>query len=711
MKKRGQVSVFMIVAIVLLIGGIVFFSLTRQEKTEMEPEIKIIEEQVPVEFDPIRKYATDCAYYVGVEGLKIIGKQGGYISFTDKSLNRESFTITNNPTETDVVSFTTYSDLKIPYWWYLKSANNCKDSCAFASKRPDLRQSDNSVEKQLERYVDMKFKQCLGNFEPFAEQGFKITEKGKVKSDVIIASNDVALVIQYPLSVQKGETTSSITQFVVNIPVNLEKLYELATKITNLEMQYHYLEKHVLNLIVAFSGVDRQKLPPMSDLQFKFGSTMSWQKSDIKNKITGLLASYVPLFQIDGTYNYQRNLFDSELRQRLYDSTIIPVANSSYENIAAEFTYLDFWPAYFDLNCNGEQCVPSSANSLISFFGIQDYSFVYDLSFPVLVELDDPFALNGQGYTFNLFLEGNIRNNKPLASNSVQLDLPLLSEKSLLCDSRTSGNVTVSVANAASKKPVQDAQVLYTVTGESCFIGTTNSNGIVKEVFPGGAIGGYVNVVRDEFIGKTVEFDAKVGQDSSLSVAMNPIYIKNLVVKKKNVVKTANGWVFDNKEVELNDKETATVVLTRGNDGSELDFSAAGVYEGQQKAPSEMQIAPGTYAADINLLLDERIVIPEQRRCYKKGIFGSEECVTIPKIDFGEGASSGSERFPEGGLKLNFTINANDLEKYDTIVLYAVSIDLASVPEQNRVVEDVDQIGKIEDYSHTYQIALQPKFE
>ena len=706
-NRKAQTSIFMVIGILLVIGGVIFFYSTQKAAKPFEPEIKIVEEQIPVEFDPIRNYANDCAYSLGVEGLKIIGEQGGYMSFSDKTLNRDSFTITKNPTESDAVYFTKDSDLRIPYWWYLKSANNCEADCKFASKRPDLRQSDNSIEKQLERYVDSKFKECLNNFEPFIEQGFKVSEAGKIRTDVTIAANDVIVLVDYPLSIERQGAKSKITQFLVRVPVNLDKIYELSTKITNLEIKHRYLEKHALNLLVAFSGVDNEKLPPMSDMQFKFGSTTSWQKSEVKNKITGLLVSYVPLFQVDGTYNYERNLFDSELKQRLYDSTIIPAANSSFRDLSAYFTYLDFWPAYFDLNCKGERCIPSSANSLISFFGIQEYKFAYDLSFPVLVELKDPFALNGQGYSFNFFLEGNIRNNKPMPVDFAPLGQASLSESSLLCDAKTSGDVTINVVDASTKQPVGDANILYTVTGESCFIGSTNSEGILKERFPV-AVGGFVNVVKDSYIIKAVEFDPKLKADTSLKVEAQPIYAKKLVVKKKNVVKTPQGWQFVDIPVDLSNKESAAVTLARINDENELEFSSLAVYENQQ--PSEIEIAPGNYNADINLILDQRIVIPEQQRCVRKGIFGEKECFTIPKVDFGEKSAPGQERFPEGGLKLNFTLNPSDLASSDTIVLYAVSIDLAGVPEQQRVVEDIEQISKFEDYSKIYQLALQPTF-
>ena len=707
-NKKSQAAIFMIVGMMIIIGGIIFFYSTQKISTPYEPEIRIIQEQVPLEFNPIKDYASACAYSVAAEGLKIMGRQGGYISFEDKALNKETFAATASPTESELVSFAKDSELKIPYWWHLKSANNCKGDCKFASKRPELRAADNSIERQLERYIDLKFKDCLDNFKPFAEQGFKISEAGKIKSDVTISAEDVIVLVEYPLDIEIRDAKARISQYPVRLPVSLERIYDLSTKITNLEIKHRYIEKHVLNLLVAFSGVDKNKLPPMSDMQFKFGSSTRWQKTDIKNKVTGLLISYIPLFQVDGAYNYERNNFDSELRQRLYDSTIIPAANSSFSDLSAQFTYLDFWPVHFDLNCKGENCVPSSANSLISFFGIQQYRFAYDLSFPVLVEVQDPFAFNGQGYAFNFFLEGNIRNNKPMPADFAPLERGALSESSLLCDAKTSGNVTISVADTATKKPVDGASVLYTVIDESCFIGSTGTEGVMKERFPV-AVGGVVNIVKEGYIGKAVEFDPILKMDSKLKVDINPLQTKKIIIRKKNVVKTPQGWQFSNAASDLGPKESATATLTRANGEGELDFSSAAYYEGKEAA--EIELAPGTYAADISLILDDRIVVPEKQKCFKKDIFGNKECATIPKVDFGERSSPGQERFHSGGLRMNLTINANDIEKYGTIVLYAVGIDIAGVPEQSRTIEDIGQMSKIEEYSNTYQLALQPTFQ
>ena len=706
-SKKSQITVFMIIALLIVVGGIAFFYLTKESKQQEIDEVRFVNEEVPLIFDPLKKYANDCAYSIALDGLELIGKQGGYLSFSNFTLNKKILSFRTNPTESDAVIFAPDSELKIPYWWYLKSPNTCNGDCIFGTNRPDLRHTENSMEKQLERYIDLRFRDCLDEFRPFREQGYSFLEKGKLKSDVVIASDDIVVAVDYPIQLSKGDEITDITQFFIRVPINLDKVYDLATKITNMQIKHHYLEKYALNLLVSFSGVDREKLPPMSDLRFEFGTTTSWRKSEIKNKIISMLASYIPLFQVDGTYNYDRNLFASELKQRLYDSTIIPVNNRSFSRLESFFTYLDFWPVYFDLNCRGENCKPSSANTIISLLGIQTYSFSYDLSFPVLVEVKDPFALNNQGYTFRFFLEGNIRNNRYMGPNTTTLSASSVSDRTLLCDIRSSGNVSLSVKDAVYRKPVEEAQVIFTVTEESCYIGSTDSSGSITENYPV-AIGGLLNIQKEGYIGKSLQLNPKIETDESIKGDLLPIFSRNIVVKKKNVVKTSRGWRFVNTPEELNEKETAYMSLTRISDDNEQEFASFLNYEGM-KGPYEIEIAPGKYNAELTLILNERIVIPEKKKCISAGF--SEKCFTIPKIDFAERSSPGQERFPEGGLKLNLTISANDLKNYDTIVIYVVSIDMAGVPEKDRVVQDTDQMSKVDEYAGTYWLALQPTYE
>ena len=357
-NKKAQVTVFIIIGILLLVGAATFFYIakTTSQESKLEAEIKIAEEQVPTQFNSIKKYANDCAYSVAVDGLKLIGKQGGYVSFDGNRLNKEVFATRLNPTESDAVSFTSNSDLKTAYWYYLKSASNCNDDCDFASRRPALRETDNSIEIQLERYVDAKYKDCINNFEPFVEQGFIITEESSPETNVVIAADDVKVLVDYKITAKIQDAESEISKFLVTIPIDLENIYEFATKITNMQIETSFIEDFAVELISAFSGVEENNLPPTSEFRFDLGGSTVWTRSEVKARITEMLAAHIQLFQVDGSYNYERNIFDTSLRQSIYDSTIIPIANESFSNLAASFSYLNFWPIYLDMNCDGELC-------------------------------------------------------------------------------------------------------------------------------------------------------------------------------------------------------------------------------------------------------------------------------------------------------------------------------------------------------------------
>ena len=194
---------------------------------------------------------------------------------------------------------------------------------------------------------------------------------------------------------------------------------------------------------------------------------------------------------------------------------------------------------------------------------------------------------------------------------------------------------------------------------------------------------------------------------------MQPTQTKKVVVKKKNVVKTPQGWKFVDKAEDLNNKENAIISLTRISDNGELEFSTVANYEGQGEK-SEIELAPGRYTADITLRLDQKIMIPEQVKEVwkptKTNPFHKEK-YPIPAIDFSQGTTPGDENFPAGGLNLEITISKDDLLAYDTIVFYVVNLDFASAQAANNLVmDDVGQMDKIEKYSNDYQTVLYPKF-
>ena len=706
-SSKAQATVFMIIGIIALIATGTFLYVREQSlKEEIAPGIRIALEKVPTEFDPVKSFVTTCLEDTSVKGLKLIGKQGGYISL-DSSYSGQTFSLSQDPVNSDAVEFAPGSGLKIPYWYYLSSQNDCQ-KCKFESKRPDLKEGQNSIQSQLSKYIENNLDGCIENFNALKERGFVIGA-GNKNVETSVTENDVVVVLDYSLNAEKGDVKSSISQFFVVLPVNLQKIYALATTITNFQMQNRFLEKAAINLISVFSGVDKERLPPLTDTRFEFGSATNWIKTEVRDKVTSLLMSYISLFQVYNTGNYERNVFPSQLKQSLYDDFIVPAVDETYSDLEASFTYLDFWPIYFDLNCNGEFCEPESASSdILPAVGIQRYSFAYDISFPAYVEIKDPAALGGRGYAFNFFLEANLRNNEPLPVDFEPLQLPAVSLGSLLCDlsNRNSGDVAISVKDKGSSKPLDDVQITYTVTGETCFIGATDESGALTAKFPTGAAGGVVHFIKDDYLKKALPFDGN-SEKKNIDVKIEPINTKNIVIKKKKITKTQNGWQFLDQPFDLNPKEEAILTLKRNSPLQDEEYTTGASFTLSQ--PSEINIAPGSYEAAITLMLKDKLVIPERK--IKTGdaltnlIAGAGE-YTIPGVEFSE-----ENPFPSGGLRLNVTLNAADLENYDTIVFYAVSPALQDIPESSRVIEDLQESNRIEYYSNIYRLALKPAFQ
>lgn len=704
-QKKSQMTIFMVIGLLLLFIAL-FVAYTYIEESRKPVPDSYQSEKIPEQFNPVKSYITSCLEQVGTEGLIKLGQQGGYIEIIDNEYHSEAFKVDNNPTESDAVIFSLGSSLAVPYWYYLKSDNECTGECIFDSKRPDLRDTENSIEMQLERYVEKKVDNCLSDFKTLKEIGFDIEVIGERKVDVVISSEDVVVLMEYPLKAIM-ESESEMSKFYSRIPVNLERVYELSSKITNLQNEHRFLERAIINLIASFSNIDEDKLPPVNDMKFGIGGQVRWFKTKIKQKVIGVLTSYISLFQVDRTGNFEQNFFTSELKQRLYDAFIIPMTDGEYPDLRVNFAYLDFWDIYFDINCDGEMCGPESANSpILSMIGIQRYNFLYDVSYPVLVEVNEPDALNGQGYNFKYFLEANVRNNDPMPLDFNPITVDYGSKATGLCDyeQRQSDDITVVAVDSINKEPLEDVNVLFSVAGEGCSIGMTNEAGKLVAKYPTGTVGGYLSFRRQDYLGRDLLFDASTGENL-IEISLDPIIEKNLVVVKKNIMKQGSEWNFIDEELELSEKEVAFVTITRDSEIYEEDFTSSVDFKKGDVYGTKIQVVPGNYHADISVLSYDDLAIPEKEVTEDGGWFADDVTYTIPGLEF-----SKEQPFPSGGLSFEFTVTEDDLRYFNTLKFTTVGADLKSIPEKSRTLIDFEKTTKYEEYSDTYSLFLEPRF-
>ena len=169
LKKRGQITIFIIIGIVLLLTVALFLFL-RSAIVERAPA-RVAVEEIPTELDPVRAYVQDCLKDTLLDGFNILGARGGYIDPAQHGISTNS----QNPTESNAVSFMPDDPNSplIPYWAYFSSSNTCLQNCRCDSEKPPLCKSgrkdcfstgQNSIEEQIEDFIIGNLDNCIEGF-------------------------------------------------------------------------------------------------------------------------------------------------------------------------------------------------------------------------------------------------------------------------------------------------------------------------------------------------------------------------------------------------------------------------------------------------------------------------------------------------------------------------------------------------------------------
>ena len=748
-NKRGQLTVFIIIGIVLLFSAALIIYI-RQSVEQYQPPTEIPFEQVPTELQPLQRYVTDCLDRTALEAVQRSGFQGGYIDTDSFRINEK------DPTAGDAVQLFPGGEQKIPYWWYLSSSNNCEGNCQFASERPTIQE----MEKQIGDYISARVALCVGNFQTFVQQGLSISQ-GVITANVSIGRTVVVL-LNYPITVTREGRESKLSRFASQVPVNLQRIYEYATTITNFAINFHIFEKQTSHLISNFAGTNK-KIPPVAESSLSTAAPKSWLKSDVKEVVTAMLAAYVPAMQVIGSSNYVEPVFDDPYKTGVYGVMRIPVVDENereYPEYATEFMYLDWWPIYFNIKGRGASgefiTAETTTFPLFPFFSIKKYVNYYDASYPMIIEIRDNSALDGKGYTFMFALEVNMRNNDPLTSNYRGLiSAPL---GSLFCNynQRNSGNVTVVAKDASTGLPFKNALITYACGANACQIGYTGSNGTIKTRFPICA-GGAVIASANKYRATAIRYNSDIDKSSVINITLYPVKDKKIIVKKKVVSRlcltfpeegesgkptfTVNGqtqeplsteerrideetlncyWLFSENEAPLLNNEQAIITFTKvKDDPNEEDYVMAGVYYGNQTYTTA-PLVPGRYEVAITLLYNlpaaghNTVTIPSRDIIidpHPWNPFNEPDKSTLPPLPF-------NQSVPAGGLEIDssnqyWTVSGDNLYNENAVVFYALNAPHFSVDSNGNLDlmhEDLGQIGNIGSYTDILRQVLEPKY-
>lgn len=691
---RGQVTIFIIIGIILLLAvGFTVFLFSKNKGT-----LQIA--KLPSKIQPVQDSIHECLRQIGTEGLVKLGQSGGYID-TNLLLANPLYS-----TDGNAAHFSPNAQPVVAFWWFMKSKDQCTESCVFDSKRPALK-GRGSIESQLEDFINQNVGACVSQTKiPGCEISINQPSFDVDISEVITVQG------KYPVQVRCEQQASQLDDFAVTLDLNLPEIYELASGITDLQAQENILEHATETILQTFSGVNA-KLPPFRALEFSAPSPGSfWVKFEVLREIKRLLQSYIPAIQVFGTGNYEYirappGIRDPELFEVLYNRQFLVPLNKTYPSLEASFRYADWWEPYFDLNCNGQLCqADSGSNFFLIPFSINRYEFAYDLSYPVLVEIRDPFALQGKGYAFQFFLEQNMRNSAPFGP-SIKLSEPIeVSEPSIFCspDQRTSAEIQLFARDAETLQGANDVSVSFQCGENNCNIGKT-SNGTLLSRYPR-CIGGTLYLTKPEYESAIIELDTHDEKSQNLSVVLEPVRTLTATVKNYEIKK------FD-KHSEWRFEQAAG--LSRPKPGQEtlIVFSRIGepyssVINIQGATSSELKIVPGKYNISSFGLLHQNIVFPPDERCFrvKKIPFGSDKkCRFIPQdpIVFND-----TSPFPYGMSNYVYEFTPEMLKGAKSIEFRQFILAIDTTKEEDRIVEDLGELTKIQNYADENPALIYP---
>ncbi len=161
MRKRGQVTIFIIIAIIIVASTILFFI--------FRGKLGILESQAN---DPTYLFIESCIEDTGKDAIYFISRNGGYF-FSPAASTSEG----------------------IPYYYY-----NGKNYM------PSIER----IEEEISSYIEGTLSYCTEEFVDFPE--FNITE-GKIKAKTTIKDEKIILEIEYPVTIKKGKTTIRLKNF------------------------------------------------------------------------------------------------------------------------------------------------------------------------------------------------------------------------------------------------------------------------------------------------------------------------------------------------------------------------------------------------------------------------------------------------------------------------------------------------------------------
>lgn len=338
--KRGQAAIFIIVAVVIVVAIIGYFIIrSNVDLVSENPEVS-----------EVLEYYTQCIENEAEIAVSIAGTQGGRVYVSDFFPGSEFAPFSNT---------LNFLGFPVPYWYYISANWIVKESVPTRTE----------IENDIARYIEENLANC--DFNEFYEREYSIQlDEPEVK--VVLRDASVDVNVNSALSVSRGDLTGKKSNYDIRIDSKLGKFYNLAKGVYNKQKSEAFLESYAidtLRLNAPVDGVEIQCNPKI------------WKTEEVMDQVKEGLESNIQSLKLEGNY-YSLNS----------DQNKYFVINHKTDE-SVNFIYSRDWPSRMEVYGEGvdrelmvAEAIGNKEGLGLLGFCYVPYHFVYDISFPVMVQ-------------------------------------------------------------------------------------------------------------------------------------------------------------------------------------------------------------------------------------------------------------------------------------------------------------------------------------
>jgi hypothetical protein len=337
--NQAQVTIFIIVAILIVAGVILYFSLRTGFKEEIPQNIK-----------PVYDYYLSCIEENARQGVSLLGEQAGYLD-----LDRVDFV-----PGSQYMPFSSQLDFfgqPVPYWMYVSGNNLLKEQVP----------TKLDMEEQLEEYIEQRVDIC--DFSDFESRDFDVLIDSE-DVDVVVEINEqnVDVKIYNEFFVSSDVNSVFVNEHDVSINSKLGKFYDLALKVYGFEKRNMFLEKYALDVLRLYAPVDGVEISC---------SPKVFVESEIRQDLAEAMSVNINALKLKGDYY--------DLKSKESEYFVTDIGENIDENV--NFIYSPLWTTRIEIY--GDKIVePVGLQQGLGILGFcyVPYHLVYDFDFPVLIQ-------------------------------------------------------------------------------------------------------------------------------------------------------------------------------------------------------------------------------------------------------------------------------------------------------------------------------------